>query len=86
VSRGRLEGDFSPLISLSPFPPPLLACTHTNKAKPSAAIIAPSEPTPGCLALEPFEANSPGPGLVTYRRAVQISWIEVAEHSTTTSH
>jgi len=30
-------------------------------------------------ALKPCAANPPGVGLVTSRRAVQVSWIEIAE-------
>jgi len=46
--------------------------------------LPPSEPALGCLAplryvLKPCAANPPGAGLVTRRRAVQVSWIEITE-------
>jgi len=56
--------------------------THTKKAKPVAAVTQLLPPTemPGITqALEPCAPNSPGAGIVTRRRAVQVSRIEITD-------
>jgi len=60
--------------------------THKHEAKPTAAftqLLPPSEPALGYLcttqAIESRVVNPPGAGVVTHRRAVQVSRIEVTE-------
>jgi len=88
-----LSGLQSRFINLNCSVRHVFVCKHTTKrtqslkAKPTAAVtklLSPSEPALGCLTplrhLSLVHAENPsGAGLVTRRRAVQVSRIEIVE-------
>ena len=59
-----------------------MGCTHTKLTAAVTQLLPPSDSTGmsgTTQTLEPSAANPPGAGLVTRRRTVQVSQIEVAE-------